>query len=206
MSDVQHLPPHAPGLRIGLYGGSFNPPHDGHLLLAQTALKRLNLDSVWWLVSPGNPLKQHDGLPTLEARCEAVRALIINHGLTLAKFPVCDFEASLGSPYSYHTIAWLSSRLPNVHFVWLMGADNLASFQHWQHWQQIAKIIPICVIDRPSVGLKACASMAAHWLKSYRWPEHDAGVFALAQAPALLFLHGPRKNISSTQIRAAKTG
>lgn len=195
------LPPFGRSQKIGLFGGSFNPPHEGHLLLAQTALKRLGLDHVWWLVSPGNPLKIHEGLPPVGARCFLISDLVRRHGQSGAKFSLSDVEHALGSPFTYHTLCAILARARGTHFVWLMGADNLESFHRWQHWRTITKLMPICVIDRPDTALRATASISAKILSRHRVRETRAIAFARMPAPAFLFLHGPRIDISSTQLR-----
>jgi len=155
-----------PGMRMG---GTFNPPHSGHLVVAATAMKRLQLDAVWWLVTPGNPLKVNGGLPPIEARMAACR--------TLARHPrmhVTAFEAELGAPYTAVTTAFLARRHRGVRFVWLMGADNLAGFHRWQNWRGIAATMPIAVVDRPNWRLKAVSSPAAAALARTRWSEARA--------------------------------
>ena len=132
------LPPHAPGMRIGLFGGTFDPPHRAHLGASLLALKRLALDRVWWLVTPGNPLKQTDGLAPLAERIAAASAL--THDPRIA---ITGFEADLGVRYSFDTVAWLKKRCPGVRFVWIMGADNLRSFHRWQKWRGIAAMVPM---------------------------------------------------------------
>jgi len=193
---MARLPRHAPGMRIGLFGGSFNPPHHGHLLVSLTALKRLRLDRVWWLVTPGNPLKSHDGLPSLEARIAAASRLA-HH----PRIDVTGFEADIGTRYTYDTIAWLRRRCPGVSFVWLMGADNLAGFHRWQRWRDIAGLVPMAVVDRPGSTLRAAASPAATRLRRYRLREEDAALLPEAPPPAWIFLHDKRSTLSSTQLR-----
>ena len=127
MTPVPRLPPFAPGMRIGLLGGSFNPPHEGHALITRLALRRLALDRVWWLVTPGNPLKSLTGLAALNARIEAARRLDVG-----PRVVVTDIEAQIGSRFTYDTLRWLKRRAPDVHFVWIMGADNLRQFHLWR--------------------------------------------------------------------------
>lgn len=192
-------PPAARGLRVGLLGGSFNPPHAAHRLISRIALARLGLDAVWWLVTPGNPLKDNRGLPPLDERLAWCR-MIARH----PRIHPTAIEAAFGTRYTADTLAALRRRWPSVRFVWLMGADNLAGFHHWRHWRRIAALMPIAVLDREGETLRATAAPAALALASYRRPERDAPVFALARPPAWLFLHGPRSGLSSTRLRQGK--
>lgn len=196
------LPPkHTPGLRIGLFGGSFDPPHAGHVLASLTALRRLQLDRVWWLVSPGNPLKDTSGLPSLQARLAACARVATHPALD-----VTGVEAKLGSRYTVDVIAALRARCPGVDFVWIMGADNLANFHRWQHWRDIAKLVPIAAIDRPGSTLSAFGSPAGASLWRHRLSEADAGLLAACRPPAFVFLHGPRSTMSSTALRSGRHG
>ncbi len=172
-----------PGQRIGLMGGTFNPPHEGHAVCALTALSRLKLDQLWWMVTPGNPLKSGIGLPELEARMAASRALVHDPAIKIT-----GFEAELGSPYTYATLRFVTRHLPRVHFVWVMGADNLATFHLWQHWRDIARLVPIAVVDRPGWHLKALASPAARFLARSRLPEARAALLPGRKPPAWVFL------------------
>jgi nicotinate-nucleotide adenylyltransferase len=183
-------------MRIGLLGGSFNPPHPGHALVTRIVLTRLRLDRVWWLVTPGNPLKSQADLAALHARVEAARRLFAG-----PRVAVTDIEAKIGARYTYDTLAWLARRAPKVRFVWIMGADNLGQFHLWRHWRDIAGLVPIAVVDRPGSTLKATSSRAAAALASWRVPEAEAARFAERRPPALLFLHGPRSELSSTVLR-----
>jgi nicotinate-nucleotide adenylyltransferase len=196
VTPVPGLPPFAPGMRIGLLGGSFNPPHEGHALITRLALRRLALDRVWWLVTPGNPLKSLTGLAALNARIEAARRLHVG-----PRVVVTDIEAQIGSRFTYDTLLWLKRRAPGVHFVWIMGADNLRQFHLWSHWRSIADLVPIVVLDRPGSTLKAISSPAGAALAPWRVPERDATCIATTRPPALLFLHGPRSGLSSTALR-----
>ena len=196
MTPVPRLPPFAPGMRVGLLGGSFNPPHEGHALITRLALCRLKLDRVWWLVTPGNPLKSMTDLAALKARMEAARRLDVG-----PRVVVTDIEAQIDSRFTYDTLLWLRRRAPAVRFVWIMGADNLRQFHRWRHWRAIADLAPIAVIDRPGSTLKAISSPAGAALARWRVPERDASRFATMRPPALLFLHGPRSSLSSTALR-----
>jgi nicotinate-nucleotide adenylyltransferase len=192
------LPRFAPGQAIGLLGGSFNPPHLGHRLISETALRRLRLDRLWWLATPGNPLKSTRDLAEMRARIAAARGLARD-----PRIAVTGFEAEIGSRFTFDSLLWLRRRAPSVHFVWIMGADNLMQFHRWRHWREIAELVPILVIDRPGSTLRALSSRAAQALARHRRPEYDAARFATLRPPALLFLHGPRSNQSSSALRQA---
>jgi nicotinate-nucleotide adenylyltransferase len=195
-ADYLRLPPHAPGLRIGLFGGSFNPAHDGHRMASLTALRRLQLDRVWWLVTPGNPLKDNSHLPPLGERVATARKLA-DH----AHIHVTGIEATLRTRYTADSLRALKQRCPGVRFVWLMGSDNLRSFQRWNEWRAIARMMPIAVIDRPGSTHSAMASPAANWLSRWRISERQAAVLAATRPPAWTFLHGRRSELSSTMLR-----
>jgi nicotinate-nucleotide adenylyltransferase len=183
-------------MRIGLLGGSFNPPHEGHALITRLALRRLRLDRIWWLVTPGNPLKSLTGLAALKARVEAARGLDVG-----PKVVVSDIEAQIESRFTYDTLRWLKRHAPRVHFVWIMGADNLRQFHRWRHWRAIADLVPIVVVDRPGSTLSATSGRAGAALARWRVPEREATRFAAMRPPALLFLHGRRSKLSSTALR-----
>jgi nicotinate-nucleotide adenylyltransferase len=197
---MPRLPRHEAGMRIGLLGGSFDPPHEGHLLASRIAIRRLGLYRVWWLVTPGNPLKETAGLAPLAQRMAAARRVADD-----TRIDISGIEAEIGTRYTYDTLAYLARRCPGVHFVWIMGADNLAGFHRWQRWHDIARIVPIAVIDRPGSTLKAAHGRAATALARYRLDESDAKLLANAKPPAFVFLHGPRSDLSSTALRHAKT-
>lgn len=184
------------GQRIGLLGGSFNPPHAAHVLISEIALKRLKLDHVWWLVTPGNPLKPRSDLLPLEARAEACRAM-----LTDPRIVVTTFEKDLPTPYTAATLDFLTLRRPEASFVWVMGADCLAQFHRWQRWRHIFSLMPIAVVDRPGWHLLAASSPAARAFASHRIPESKSAELAGMPAPAWTLLTGPLSPLSSTQLR-----
>ena len=187
----------APGQRIGVMGGSFNPPHEGHARVAATALKRLGLDQLWWLVTPGNPLKEIGALAPLAERMAACRALAQG-----PRMFVTAFEAELGTAYTAATLSFLRSRYPSATFVWVMGADNLASFHRWQDWRGIARAMPIAVVDRPGWRLKALSSPAALALARQRCREESARLMALPLSPPRWTLLSTRlSEESSTRLR-----
>ncbi len=190
-------PPALRGMRIGIMGGSFNPPHEGHVIVARTALKRLDLDFVWWLMTPGNPLKSHDGLAPLGERMDAARRLVPEPRMVMT-----SFEAELGTPYTEATLAFVRLRHPATHFVWIMGADNLASFHRWQNWRGIAAVMPFAVVDRPGWQLSALSAPAARALAKHRIPEGSARLLATSTPPAWTFLTTRLSPLSSTEIRA----
>ncbi|HMN74253.1 MAG TPA: nicotinate-nucleotide adenylyltransferase [Rhodoblastus sp.] len=196
---IPRLPPHTPGMRIGLFGGTFNPPHAGHMLVAEIALRRLKLDRLWLLVTPGNPLKNTNGLPPLAQRMAAARALARD-----PRIVVTGLEADIGTRYTYDTVAWLTQRAPSLHFVWVMGADNLRQFSRWQRWADIAALVPIAAIDRPGSSLAALNAKAAQRFAGHRLAERDATSLALTRPPAFVFLHDRRIDLSSTELRARR--
>jgi nicotinate-nucleotide adenylyltransferase len=196
---AEHLkvPVAAPNMRIGLLGGSFNPAHEAHRRISIAALKRLGLDQVWWLVSPGNPLKQDQKTPGLGKRVAAARAAAAH-----PKIVVTGFEGAAGSAYTVDTIRLLKRRYPSVEFVWLMGADNLAGFHRWRSFEEIFKLVPIAVFDRPGFRLKARASRAAQRFGFAHVDESDARGLAGLVPPAWSMLTLPLSSLSSSGLRA----
>ena len=190
--------PHAePGQRIGLLGGSFNPPHAAHRLITEIAMQRLALDRVWWIVTPGNPLKSRSELLPLAERVGLARQL-----MTDPRVVITDFEKGLGSSFTAATLAHLRLRNPGVHFVWLMGADCLAGFHRWRQWREIFDAMPIAVIDRPGWRLPALASKAGRAFADRRLPEGRAATLAIEGPPRWALLTGPLSDLSSTEIRS----
>lgn len=191
----RELPYATTGQRIGLLGGSFDPPHCGHVHISKAALKRFNLDQVWWLVSPGNPLKK-DAPAAMEKRMAACRA-ISDH----PRIKVTDFEARVGTRYTAETLEEIYRRRRGVKFVWLMGADNLAQFHRWQRWEWIMENVPVGVIARPGDRTSARMSRAAKRYEGYRLRGVQAGLLADSPPPAWCFINVPMVDVSSTAIR-----
>lgn len=188
--------PHArPGAKIGLLGGSFDPPHDGHVHITRWALRRFRLDEVWWLISPGNPLKER-GPAAMSRRIAAAEAIIPDR-----KVIVTDIEAQLGTRYTADTLRELKKRYPGVRFTWLMGADNLVQFHLWEDWRWIMESFPIGVFARPGAQVKAGMSPAARRYRDWRLPRAAASRLATKKAPAWALLTGAMSPASSTEIR-----
>ena len=185
-----------PGQCIGLLGGSFDPPHAGHAHITREALSRFGLDGVWWLVSPGNPLKAHGPAPI--ARRLAAAREVMQH----PRVAVTDLEARLGTRYTAETIAALQAAVPGVRFVWLMGADNLASFHRWERWEEIFARVPIGVLARPGERISARLSPAAARYERYRLRGREALRLGRAETPAWCFVNVPMVAMSSSELRA----
>jgi len=193
--DRSSLPRAVRGQTVGLLGGSFDPPHEGHAHITREALKRFGLDRVWWLVSPGNPLKKA-GPATLQRRLAAARA-IMRH----PRVEVSDLEAQLGTRYTSETLARVLPLYPGVRFVWLMGADNLASFHRWEQWRRIVETVPVGVLARPGQRISARTSPMAEIYGYARLSGREARLLAETRAPAWCFVNVPMVNISSSAIR-----
>lgn len=192
------MPHSEQGMAVGLFGGSFNPPHAGHALVAEIALRRLALDQLWWIVTPGNPLKAGRALLPL---AERLRLSAEKAGDPRVK--VTAFEAALPTRFTADTLAWVKKRNAGVDFVWIMGADNLREFHRWQRWGRIAETFPIAVVDRPGATLSFLSAVMAKTFDYARVDETDAPRLARMRPPAWTFIHGPRSSLSSTAIRAA---
>jgi nicotinate-nucleotide adenylyltransferase len=190
------FPPAAPGMTIGLYGGSFNPPHEGHRHVALSALRRLKLDRLWCLVTPGNPLKDHAELAGMAQRLEAT-ARLMDH----PRIDITGIEQKAGTRFTAESLDWIRTRRPRLRFVWIMGADNLNQFHKWQRWQDILRKNPVAIIDRPGYSLSPLRAPAAQHFASARIKEHEAATLARHDRPAWVFLTGPRSELSSTQLR-----
>jgi nicotinate-nucleotide adenylyltransferase len=184
--------PVADGLRIGLLGGSFNPAHAGHLYVSETALKRLALDSIWWLVSPGNPLKDDATMAPLAARLQSARQIAAHE----PRIHVSALEEALHTIYTIDTVKALRRRFPNVDFVWLMGSDNLEQFSRWRRWQALARLVPIAVVQRPGTILAALNAPLVRRFGMRRDTRHGL------KPPAVTILDGARHFESATRLRA----
>jgi nicotinate-nucleotide adenylyltransferase len=187
-------------MRVGLFGGSFNPSHEGHAHVAETALKRIGLDRVIWLVSPQNPLK-----PSHETAAHTRR---VWGALRYAQGPsmiVSDAEVKIGSFYTVDTLRVLKARFPGVRFVWIMGADSLASFHRWRGWTEIMREVPVAVVARPWATLKGRFSPAARRFAHARIPARAARTLPDRRPPAWVYLGAPLNFTSSTSLRARLT-
>ncbi len=186
-----------PGMKVGLLGGSFNPAHAGHAHIAETALRRLGLDRVIWLVSPQNPLKSARDTAPLAARISSARKAARGPAML-----VSDFESRAGTRYTVDTVRALKGRFPGVNFVWLMGADNLAQFHRWRDWRHLFRLLPVAVVSRPGNELRGRLSPAAARFARFRRPVSEAGLLARRTAPAWVYLTAPLNPLSSTALRA----
>jgi nicotinate-nucleotide adenylyltransferase len=196
---MRHAPRAPRGLKIGLLGGSFDPAHSGHAHVAETALRRLGLDCVWWLVSPQNPLKTNSS--PLPARLASARKVAGGSDMI-----VTDIETQLGTRYTIDTLKALQKRFRGARFVWLMGADNLAGFEHWRGWEEIASLVPICVVSRPSAGPSARLGKLARRFPSARLPVESAMRMPFAKPPVWVYLPARWNDLSSTMLRARGRG
>ena len=184
--------------RIGLLGGSFNPAHGGHRAISLFAGKALRLDEVWWLVSPGNPLKPPAGMAPLPARLAQARR-------TARRAPIraSAIEGALGTRYTVDTVAALRRRFPRHRFIWLMGGDNLAQFGQWKDWRGIARQMPIAVIARPGYDEAARGSTAMSWLRRFVRPARQSADWTDWRPPALVLLRFRPDPRSATLLRQA---
>lgn len=190
----------SPGMRVGLFGGSFNPPHSGHLHVAETARIRLGLDKVVWLVSPQNPLKSSGETAGLEQRMAWVRDLARGPDMI-----VSDVETRIDTQWTIDTLRLLKARHPGVKFVWVMGSDNLMGFHHWKGWTDIARLMPMAVVARPGSILGSRFAPTSTFFADRRVPASRAPILAEMQAPAWVYLTAPLNSQSSTAIRKART-
>ncbi len=191
------FPPAGRGQSVGLLGGSFDPAHAGHVHITREALRRFGLDRLWWLVTPGNPLKDRGPAP-LAVRMARARAQMQH-----PKVSITDIEARLGTRATADTLMALRAAYPGVRFVWLMGADNLAQFHRWQNWRTIMETVPLGILARPDERISARTSPAARIYRQARLPAQASQLLARAEAPAWCFVNVPMVDVSSTAIRAS---
>lgn len=192
----QGFPIAGKGQKIGLFGGSFDPPHEGHVHLTKQALRAFGLDRVWWLVSPGNPLKAR-GPASMERRIEACRKLVSN-----PKVEITGIEDLLGTRYTAETLDRIIALYPGVRFTWLMGADNLATVHRWERWPAIFAQVPVGVIARPGDPVSTRTARAARLFREYRLRADQSHLLGGAVPPAWCYLPGPLVDMSSSAIRA----
>lgn len=183
--------------RIGLLGGSFNPAHDGHLYISKEALKRLKLDEVWWLVSPGNPLKSSNDMAPFTERFASAET-ITQHETCIK---VSDIEITLGTRYTIDTLRRLKKQFPRTKFVWLMGADNLTQFHRWKAWDQIASLVPMAIFDRLPFSHECLRSKTALRFYTHRKPLTQAPKIPQISAPSWVYMQIARHSASATSIR-----
>ncbi len=188
-------------MRVGLFGGSFNPAHSGHALVAKTARARLGLDQVVWLVSPQNPLKPTDETADLAVRLAQTKALVQGH-IHGRAMPISDFERRIGARYTIDTLRALKARFPGVKFVWIMGADSLAALHRWRGWLEIMALVPVAVIARPGAQIKSRLAPAARRFGHARLRHEASPILADHSAPAWTYLNVPLDPASSSAIRA----
>jgi nicotinate-nucleotide adenylyltransferase len=183
--------------RIGLLGGSFNPAHGAHRRMSLAAAEALGLDEVWWLVSPGNPLKAAEGMAPYAARLASARLMSRR-----SRIRVSDFEAQVGTRYTVDTLSILLARYPRNRFIWLMGEDTVAQFHQWKGWRSLAELLPIAVLSRPGYDDDARAARAMGWLRRFVRPRSQARQWTRWSAPAIIFLRLPPDRTSATRLRA----
>lgn len=192
---VQGFPPAYKGMVVGLLGGSFDPAHDGHVHLTREAIRRIGLDRVWWLVTPGNPLKSRQPAPMAD-RVARARAMLGDD----PRVVVCDLESRLGTRATVDTLRKLQAIYPGVRFVWIMGADNLIQFHRWSRWREILARVPVAVMARPGAGLAARRSVAARAYRQYEVARAEG--LGERHPPAWCFVNMPLNGASSSAIRA----
>lgn len=186
----------SPGLKVGLLGGSFNPAHEGHRLVSLMALRQMQLDQIWWLVSPQNPLKSTRDMAPLDVRMRGAKQWAAH-----PRIIVTDIETHMGTRFTVDTVVALQHRYAQVHFVWLMGADNMIQLPRWAKWRELVETIPMAIYPRPGFNLKARLSPAATTYRSSWLDPSDASLLPRLKAPAFCFLEGPQNPISATQLR-----
>ncbi|MDC9701261.1 MAG: nicotinate-nucleotide adenylyltransferase [Alphaproteobacteria bacterium] len=198
MYRIQECKTRGYGRPVGLLGGSFNPAHLGHRHISLRALHRLGLREIWWVVTPGNPMKNAQELKSF-----ATRSVFAEKVSDHPHIHICHFEYERGLVYTSHSLMALRAAHRDFSFVWIMGADNLVSFHLWDDWRGIMKTVPVAIFDRPGYRYRALSSPAATAYRAFRVrEEEDAGNFAFRSAPAWSFFTGPLNSLSSTYLRS----
>ncbi|MEX1662928.1 nicotinate-nucleotide adenylyltransferase [Thioclava sp. 15-R06ZXC-3] len=192
----QGFPIARPGMRIGILGGSFDPAHSGHALITREALRRFSLDQVWWMISPGNPLKRAGPAPMAQRIAQAAQVI------QDPRVVITDIEARIGTRFTADTLAHLQAIYPGVRFVWLMGADNLVQFDQWDHWRDIMDRVPVGILARPGWRMRGRTARAARIYAQFELPARAAHALGDMQTPAWSFVNIPMSPLSSSAIRA----
>jgi nicotinate-nucleotide adenylyltransferase len=200
VDKTQAQPEAHQGQRIGLLGGSFNPAHHGHREISEHALTTLALDQIWWLVSPQNPLKDTADMAPFADRLASANS-VAAESAKASQIKVSDIEQELGTRYSIDTVTALRQRHTNDHFVWIIGADNLAQMPDWQRWQDLMEAVPIAVFDRPGYTQKALSGDAALQFATARLDPDQRQNLVTAAPPAWIFLQEVQNPVSATEIR-----
>jgi len=188
---------HDHSTKIGLLGGSFNPAHEGHVEISLAALDILALDQIWWMVSPGNPLKSEYDMATYEERFASAQTMASD-----PRISVSDIEVKLGTKYTIDTLEKIKVKNPSDHFIWLMGADNLVQFDQWKNWRKIADTVPFAIFNRPSYSKQCLKSVAAKTLEAFRVPMEQSHSLYSLKPPAWIFYELSDNPLSSTKIRS----
>ncbi|AKK20265.1 nicotinate-nucleotide adenylyltransferase [Candidatus Liberibacter africanus] len=199
LQDIMRMPKVESGMNIGLFGGNFNPPHYGHIEIANIALKKLNLDQLWWIITPYNPIKHYNIPSSLEKRIALSKSLIKN-----PRIRITAFEESFNQKETFHTILEVKKHNKHVNFIWIMGADNIKSFHHWHHWKKIVMTVPVAIIDRLDVTFNYISSPMAKTFEHARLDESLSHRLCNTPPPSWIFIHDKHHIISSTDIRKKK--
>ena len=182
--------------KIGILGGSFNPAHDGHIEISNYAIKKFDLDFIWWVISPKNPLKKYDRLYDFNERLSKASNIVQTN-----KIIVTEIEKKIGSQYTIGTINYATRKYPKSKFIWIMGADNAMDFHLWKEWERILNMVPIAIIDRPKASLDVTSSLFATKYRKYRIDEADARIIFNLKKPRWIYLHNKLNESSSSEIR-----
>ncbi|MEG8098743.1 nicotinate-nucleotide adenylyltransferase [Candidatus Liberibacter brunswickensis] len=199
LQEIMRMPKVENGMKIGLFGGSFNPPHYGHTEIANIAIKKLNLDQLWWIINPYNPVKSYNLSFSLEKRIGLSKSLIKN-----PRIRITAFEKHFNQKETFHTILEVKKHNKSVNFVWIMGADNIKSFHQWHNWRKIVLTVPIAIIDRFDGTFNYTSSPMAKTFEHARIDETLSHLLCKTIPPSWLFIHNRHHIISSTDIRRQK--